>query len=89
MLNSFKVDLGLRVLGVYCIPCTCVYCYIGQTGHSVLERREEHQQYLRLRQLEKSALSEHAVSFNHEILFSSADVLFRSDGYWEYTICGT
>lgn len=32
-----QVDCGLRVPGVYQIPCACGRCYIGQTGISRLE----------------------------------------------------
>lgn len=76
MLNTVKDYLGLRVLGIYCITCRCGYCYIGQTGHSILEIKKEHQICFRVGQLEKSALAEHAVSLNHEILFSFAEVSF-------------
>lgn len=54
---------------------------------SILEKREEHQWYLRLGQLEKSAMAEHAANLNHEILFSSVEVLFQSDRYLERMIC--
>lgn len=44
-----------------------------------------------VRQVEtgKSALAEHAVSLNHEILLSSAEILLQPDGYWEHMICET
>lgn len=77
MLNLVKDGLGLRVPGVYCIPCTCA-------GKGV-----QHQRYLRLGQLDKSALAERASKFIHQILFSPMEVLFCSDGYWECVICKT
>jgi hypothetical protein len=42
-LQPVKDDLGLKVLGIYNIPCECGKVYIGQTGHSTETRiKEQH-----------------------------------------------
>jgi hypothetical protein len=37
-----KDILELKTAGVYSVPCTCGWIYIGQTGHSIASRMEEH-----------------------------------------------
>lgn len=58
-MQPMKDSLGLELPGACKFPCTCGYCYIVQTGCSILECLKEHQCYLRLRQEEKSALASH------------------------------
>lgn len=75
-----QTDAGLVVCS---IPCICGLHIIGQAGRSVLEGYKEHERYLKLWQVEKSALVEHVVITGHEILFSTTDVLYRSARYWK------
>jgi hypothetical protein len=50
MLRPVKDDLGLKVLGVYRIPCECGDVYVGQTGRSMEARCKEHMRQIRLEQ---------------------------------------
>jgi hypothetical protein len=43
MLHLIKDDLGLRMAGVYKIPCECMAVYIGQMGQTITECFEEHE----------------------------------------------
>jgi hypothetical protein len=45
LLRTVKDDLGLKIPGVYCIPCECGKAYIGQTGRSVEARCKEHMRH--------------------------------------------
>jgi hypothetical protein len=74
-LRPVKDNLGLRIPGVYRIPCECGKVYIGQTGHSMDARLKEHQQHIRLEHLDKSAVAEHSVDLGHRILFDNTSVL--------------
>jgi hypothetical protein len=38
LLRTVKDDLGLKIPGVYPIPCECGKVYIGQTGRSIEAR---------------------------------------------------
>jgi hypothetical protein len=57
MLRPVKGDLGLKVPGVYRIPCECGEVYIGQTGRSIEARCKEHLRHIRLEQPEESAVA--------------------------------
>jgi hypothetical protein len=48
MLRPIKDDLGLKVLGIYRIPCECGKVYVGQTGRSVEARCKEHMRHITL-----------------------------------------
>jgi hypothetical protein len=50
MLRPVKDDPGLKLLGVYGIPCECGKTYIGQTNRTIETRRKEHMRHLRLGQ---------------------------------------
>lgn len=50
-------SLGLWVLGVYRVLCSCGACYIGQLGRTVLARCGKYDRYICLKQLDKSALA--------------------------------
>jgi hypothetical protein len=52
MLRPVKDDLGLKVPGVYRIPCECGEVYVGQTGRSVEARCKEHMRHICLEQPE-------------------------------------
>jgi hypothetical protein len=45
LLRAAKDDLGLKIPGVYRIPCECGKVYIGQTGRSVEARCKEHMRH--------------------------------------------
>ncbi|XP_046400913.1 uncharacterized protein LOC124167151 [Ischnura elegans] len=78
-----KDDLGLRVPGVYHIPCECGLAYVGETSRTVEARIKEHKRHIRLCQPEKSALAEHSLDMAHSINFDGTKILCRSDGYWD------
>lgn len=80
-LGSVKDDLGLRMLGVYKIPCICGLCYTGQTRCTILKQCKQHQEYIRLNFSEKSVLAEHYVTTGHEPLFQSTSMLNKTWGF--------
>jgi hypothetical protein len=79
--RSVKDDLGLNVLGIYCIPCECGKVYAGQTGRSIETRCKEHRRHIRLEQPDKSAVAKHSFNTGHCIDFSSTIVLDRTSSY--------
>jgi hypothetical protein len=83
MLRPVKDDLGLKVPGVYRIPCECGDVYVGQTGRSVEARCKEHMRHIHLEQPEKSAVAEHSVNTRHRIDFNSTSVLDKAAGYMD------
>jgi hypothetical protein len=76
-------DLGLKIPGVYRIPCECGKVYIGQTGRSIEARCKEHMRHRRLDQPEKSAVAEHSFNTGHQIDFNSTSVLERASEYMD------
>lgn len=40
-------SVGLRIPGIYQIPCVCGQVYIGQKGCTIIEQLGEHQRYIR------------------------------------------
>jgi hypothetical protein len=83
MLRSVKDDLGLKVPGVYWIPCECGKVYMGQTGRSIETRCKEHMRHIHLHQPEKSVVAEHSVNTGHQIDFSNITILDRTSGYMD------
>jgi hypothetical protein len=65
VLRSVKHDLGLKVPGVYRIPCECGKVYVGQTGRSMETRCKEHRRHTRLDQPDKSAVAERSINTGH------------------------
>jgi len=59
MLRSAKDGMGLKVPGIYCIPCKCGNVCIGQTGRTIETRCKEHVRHLS--HLEKSVVVEHSI----------------------------
>jgi hypothetical protein len=59
MLRPVKDDLGLKLPGVYQIPCECGKVCVGQTGRSIKARCKEHMRHVRLKQPDKYAVAEH------------------------------
>jgi hypothetical protein len=60
-----KDDLGVKITGVYSIPCECGKVYTGLTGHSIETRIKEHHWHIRLCHLEKSAVAKHSINLGH------------------------
>jgi hypothetical protein len=83
LLRTAKEDLGLKIPGVYRIPCECGKVYIGQTGRSIEARCKEHMRHIRLDQPEKSAVAEHSINTGHQIDFNSVSVLDTASGYMD------
>jgi hypothetical protein len=83
LFRTAKDDLGLKIPGVYRIPCECGKVYIGQTGRSIEARCKEHMRHTRLDQPEKSAVAEHSINSGHQIDFNSVSVLDRTSEYMD------
>jgi hypothetical protein len=75
--------LGLKVPGVYRIPCECGKVYVGQTSISIEARCKEHMRHVHLKQSDKSAVAEHNFNTGHHIDFSSTSVLDKTAGYMD------
>jgi hypothetical protein len=71
MLRPVKDDLGLKVPGVYRIPCECG------------KRCKEHIRHVRLKHPVKSAVAEHNFNTGHRIDFSSTSMLDKTTGYMD------
>ena len=84
MLQSAKDKRDpLTTAGVYQIPCSCGQVYIGTTKRSIHTRIKEHERHCRLKQLEKSAVAEHALKqAEHEILFQNTEVLDDTSNHY-------
>jgi hypothetical protein len=82
LLRTIKDDLGLKIPGVYHIPCECGKIYISQTGRSIEARCKEHTRHIRLNQLEKSVVVEHSINTEHQIDFNIS-MLDRASGYMD------
>lgn len=79
MLISVTDDFSLEDTGSLLYAFLMWLLLYRADGGLKLEMEKEHQWYVRLGQLEKSALAEHSSNINHEILFSV--ILFHSDVY--------
>jgi hypothetical protein len=86
MLRMVKEDVGLKVPGVYRIPCECRKVYVGQTGRSIGARGKEHTRQIRLDKPEKSAVAEHSVNTGLQIDFSNITILDRISGYMDRVV---
>ena len=64
-LPPVKDALGLRIPGMYRIPCECGKIYIGKSGQSIQLRISEHNRHIRLAKPEKSAVGEHSINNDH------------------------
>ncbi|XP_071441632.1 uncharacterized protein [Hetaerina americana] len=78
-----KDPAGLKLPGVYSIPCECGEEYIGETGRTIETRIKEHKRHLRLYQPSKSAVAEHAIDCDHAIRWEETKMLHHSKGYWD------
>jgi hypothetical protein len=79
-------DLGLRIHGLYSIPCECGRVYIGQPDRSIEVRLKEHERNIRLLQTDKSAVAKHGFNNIHKILFQDTAILSTKSGYLEHLI---
>jgi predicted GIY-YIG superfamily endonuclease len=81
-LGTVKDDLGLKIPGVYRIPCECGKVYIGQTGRSIEARCKEHMRHIRLDQTEKSAVAEHSINAGQQIISSASECWTEHRDTW-------
>jgi hypothetical protein len=83
LLRIVKDDLGLKIPGVYSIPCGCGKVYIGQTRRYIEARCKENTRCLRLDQPEKSAVAEHSINTGRQIDLNNVTVLDTASGYMD------
>jgi hypothetical protein len=83
MLRPVKDKLGLKVIGIYCLPCECCMVGAGQTGKDIQARCKEHTRYACLNQMEKSAVVEHRFQTGHNIDFSGISILDKATGFMD------
>jgi hypothetical protein len=70
---------GLKIFGVYRIPCNWGRVYVGQTKRSLGMRRKEHTTHLCLEQPDQSAVAGHIMETAHYMRHTR---LARTKGYW-------
>jgi hypothetical protein len=75
-----KDDLGLKTLGVYCIPCKCGKVKVGQSGRTIETRVKEHQWHICHSVPDKSAIAEHSINYDHTIKFQEIQILANKSG---------
>jgi hypothetical protein len=81
LLRPVTDHLGLRIPGVYRIPCECGRVYIGQTSRSVYIRLKEHRRYIRLEHPDKSAVAEHSIVQGHRIQLQNSSIFAAKSRY--------
>lgn len=63
--------------GVYAILCSCGTPYIGETGHSINQRINEHLVDLKHGRAKSSALAKHAEKTKHHVCIEEARVIAK------------
>ena len=63
--------------GVYVVPCSCGFCYVGQTGRSFDVRLREHKDCVRLGRT-KNAICRHVHDNDHSIKWGESKIVYRS-----------
>jgi hypothetical protein len=85
-LPPVKKALGLRIPGVYRVPCECGKVYVGQSGRTIQHRINEHGRHIRLMHPDKSALAEHSINYDHNIRLQATNLLSAKSGYMDRLI---
>ena len=62
---------------IYSIPCECGKQYIGETSRPLNVRKNEHQNYLRKNEIEKSQICVHAFETGHTINWNNTKILTK------------
>jgi hypothetical protein len=65
MLRSAKDGMGLKVPGIYCIPCDCNKVYFEWTGKTFETRCKEHMRHIHVSHQTKSVVMEHNIKTGH------------------------
>ena len=60
---------------VYKVTCSCEAVYIGQTKQKLRKRMYQHKYNTRIKNVDHSAITEHAVMFNHEPSWDEVEIL--------------
>lgn len=60
---------------VYKVTCSCGAIYIGQTKQKLKKRMYQHKYNARIKNIDHSAITEHAVTLNHEPKWDDVEIL--------------
>jgi hypothetical protein len=86
MVRPVKDKLGLKVAGIYCVPCECGKEYLGQMGRTTETRCKEHVWHICLGQPEKLSVAEHKFETGHNIKFGNTIILDKAPRYVDHLI---
>jgi hypothetical protein len=73
-------DFGLKIAGVYSIPCKCGKVYIGQTGRSIETRVNKYLWRIRVNP-DKSAVAEQSTDLGRSNQFQDTRILAAKTAY--------